>query len=200
MERSLIHMVRRWLQMAARIMARPHAIKAVAALLACAVLAGLLILRVAAANHAVSSAPAGSLVGHVAPDFTLAVWNGASGQTVHLAALRGKPVVVNFWATWCEPCQQEAPLLTAAWQEQHAHMAFLGVALDTQEADGVAFLRRFGIAYPCGADTNGAIASAYALPGLPVTVFIDRRGVVARKVTGQLTAATLNQSIQALLR
>jgi cytochrome c biogenesis protein CcmG/thiol:disulfide interchange protein DsbE len=199
MERPLIRMLRRWRQVATAL-ARPRALKVIAALVACAALAGLLILRVGAANRAVSSAPTGSQVGHVAPDFTLAVWNGAPGQSVRLSALRGQPVVINFWATWCEPCQQEALLLTTAWQRQHARIAFLGVALDTQQSDGMAFLRRFGIAYPCGADPNGAIATAYALPGLPVTVFIDRRGVVAQRVAGQLTAATLDQGLQALLR
>ncbi len=199
MQRPLSLIAPRWRAIAFSL-ARPRALRVIAALVACAVLASLLILRIGAANRAVSSTPSGSLVGHVAPDFTLAVWNGAPGQTVRLSALRGQTVVINFWATWCEPCQQEAPLLASAWQRQHAHMTFLGVALDTKQADGMAFLRRFGIAYLCGADTNGAIATAYALPGLPVTVFIDRRGVVAQRVAGQLTAATLDQGIQAISR
>jgi cytochrome c biogenesis protein CcmG/thiol:disulfide interchange protein DsbE len=175
-------------------------VKVGAAILVCAALTGLLLARLADAGQAASSVHPGSLVGHTAPDFTVAVWNVTPGQAIHLAALRGQPVVVNFWATWCEPCQQEAPLLTAAWQRYHARITFVGVAFDTQQVDGVQFLRRYGIQYLCGQGDGAVLATAYGLPGLPATIFIDRRGVVADKITGQLTAAALDQGIQTLLR
>lgn len=176
------------------------AVKVVVVVLVCAALAGLLVVRLVTAGRAASTAPAGSLMGHSAPDFTVAVWNGAPGQTIHLAALRGRPVVVNFWATWCEPCQQEAPLLAAAWQRYHTRITFVGVAFDTQQTDGVQFLRRYGIRYPCGSGDGAVLATAYGLPGLPDTIFVDRHGVVVRKIAGQLTAAALDQGIQTLLR
>jgi cytochrome c biogenesis protein CcmG/thiol:disulfide interchange protein DsbE len=140
------------------------------------------------------------LVGRPASDFTIAIWNGTPGQTIRLATLRGQPVVVNFWATWCEPCQQEAPLLSAAWQRYHTRITFVGVAFDTQQADGTQFMRRYGIRYPCGAGDGAVLATAFGIPGLPDTIFVDRHGVVVRKDAGQLSAATLAQGIQALLR
>lgn len=190
-----------WLPAIARLAGSRRAAIALG-IVVCVALVTLLALRFAAASHAVSSAPRGALVGHEAPDFTLAPWNAApAGQSVRLAALKGHPVVVNFWATWCEPCQQEAPLLTAAWQRYHGSgVLFLGVALDTQPQDGAQFLRRYGLTYPCGPEGTGTIATTYALVGLPATIFIGRDGIVASRIDGQLTGAALDRAIQALLR
>jgi cytochrome c biogenesis protein CcmG, thiol:disulfide interchange protein DsbE len=172
---------------------------AVVALIAVALLV-LLLIRLAAARHSTGTIQSDPLVGHTAPDFTITVWNGVPGQTVHLAALRGRPVVVNFWATWCDPCQQEAPLLAAAWQRYHAQgVLFVGVAYDTPRADGLAFLTRYHIAYPCGPDPTGATAVPYGLPGLPATIFINRSGVIVRQIHGQLTGATLDAGLRTLL-
>src|SRR5215813_14195347 len=76
-------------------------------------LIALLVVRLQQANQAVSSTPTYPLVGHAAPSFTAPVWNGAPGQTVHLAELKGKPVGLNFWASWCAPCKEEMPTLQA---------------------------------------------------------------------------------------
>ncbi len=174
--------------------------------LAFVVVVGLLVvllIRLMAAQHTVSSAPSGSvpLVGRPAPDFTITAWNVPSSPTVHLAALKGQPVVVNFWAPWCAPCQQEMPMLSAAARAYDVRgIDFIGVAFDSQPADALHFLRQYDITYPCGPDATGGIAAEYALPGIPVTVFVNRQGIVAQRVTGPLTQSTLDQALRALLQ
>jgi cytochrome c biogenesis protein CcmG/thiol:disulfide interchange protein DsbE len=150
-----------------------------------------------AANHA-ASATTGGQVSQRAPDFTLAVWNLAP-SSLSLRQLQGQPVVVNFWASWCAPCQQEAPLLTAAAHtDARAGVVFIGVAEQTMRSDGTEFLAQHGIPYPCGPDPNGGIATAFGVPGLPVTVFINRQGRVASRITGQLTQASLAAGLRAI--
>lgn len=161
------------------------------------VLLFLLLVRVLAATQA-AGATTGGQVGQRAPDFMLAVWN-LTPTTLHLHQLHGEAVVLNFWASWCEPCQQEAPLLTAAAHASaFAGVAIVGVAEQTDQSDGSQYLQRQGIPYPCGPDPNGRIATAYAIPGLPVTLFINRQGIVAQRVTGQLTQASLASGIRAI--
>src|SRR5690242_10171514 len=84
--------------------------------LASALLIVLLVVRLVAANNLAAAAPATSLVGHAAPDFTVNVWNGTTGQTIHLANLKGKVVLINFYASWCADCTEEVPLLQQFWQ------------------------------------------------------------------------------------
>jgi cytochrome c biogenesis protein CcmG/thiol:disulfide interchange protein DsbE len=169
-----------------------------AALLGVALVA-LLVVRLVGASHAVSKAQRSALVGHAAPDFTIAAWNGVANQTIHLAALRGQPVVLNFWATWCDPCNAEAPLLQAAWEQYHSRgVVFIGVAVDTQQADGMQFLLHYGISYLCGPDPGADLAVPYGLVGLPATIFIDARGIVADKVNIQLDSAKLAHGLAAL--
>ncbi len=169
--------------------------------------AALLILlasRLATANSTVRSLPASSgLTGHRAPDFSLVSWTDTTGRapTIHLAALEGHPVVLNFWASWCEPCQGEAPILAAAAHTYMSHgVIFIGIAYDTPQADGVKFLNQYHITYPCGQDTTTATAAAYGVTGIPDTIFIDRHGIVTEKITGPITQASLDAGIQALLR
>ena len=93
-------------------------------------------------------------------------------------------------------------MLEAAYQRYHTRgVSFVGVAVDTPPSDGLAFLHRFGITYPCGPENPaGQIVTAYSLIGPPATVFIDRNGIVVDKVSEQLTAASLQQGLQAVLR
>lgn len=180
----------------------------IGALAVTAALVGLLVARIAAANRTVRTLPATSnIVGHAAPDFTLMAWTGQpaqpgqQSQPIHLAALKGHPVMLNFWASWCEPCQGEAPLLAAASRTYMPRgVVFIGIAYDTTREDGTGFLSRYGITYACGPDTTTATATAYGVTGIPDTVFIDRSGIVAHKIVGPLTQASLAAGIQALLR
>lgn len=186
-----------------RLRGRLNAITLGLTVLALVALLALLALRLVAASQQVGSQPPPSpLIGHHAPDFTLAVLNGAPGQRVHLAELKGHPVIVNFWASWCQPCQEESPILEAAWQKYKADgIIILGVSYQDKPADSLAFLKQYGITYPIGSDAqDGAIAIAYGVSGVPETAFIDRSGVVAQKVGGPLDDATLARDIQLILK
>jgi cytochrome c biogenesis protein CcmG/thiol:disulfide interchange protein DsbE len=170
--------------------------------LAIAALLTMLWVRLLTANQALQTVTASPLVGHRAPDFTVTLYNGTPGQTLHLAALKGKPVVINFWASWCGPCLAEAPILEAAWQKYHGQgVVFVGVDYEDKPDAALAFLKQNGITYPTGPDgANGEIAIAYGVTGTPESAFIDRSGDVAQKVGGALDDRTLDLTIQRLLK
>jgi cytochrome c biogenesis protein CcmG/thiol:disulfide interchange protein DsbE len=165
------------------------------------VLVAVLWSRLATAQHIISGAATVPLVGHPAPDFTLTTWNSPSGQPLHLAALKGKPIVLNFWASWCTPCNQETPELQAAWQRyQAAGVAFIGVDYQDQQQEAEQFLQKYHVTYPTGPDTSGSISVDYGVSNVPSTVFIDRSGVVVRQILGPVDAKTLDAEIQQLLK
>ena len=170
--------------------------------LAIGALLALLWVRLLTANQAVRSLPSSPLVGHPAPDFTVTLYNGAPGQQIHLAALKGSPVVLNFWASWCSPCQDEAPILEASWQRhQHEGVVYVGISYEDKTDAAKAFLQQYGIRYPAAPDdATGSIAIAFGVTGPPETVFIDRNGTVAQKVSGALDDGTLERNIEQLLK
>jgi cytochrome c biogenesis protein CcmG, thiol:disulfide interchange protein DsbE len=116
------------------------------------------------------------LLGKPAPDFSLV---DLDGHTVRLADYRGRPVVVNFWASWCIPCRAEFALFARARRaHQGEGMEILGVIYkDSPEAAG-AFMKSHGGAWPGLIDPGGAVARAYIVPGAPTSYYIDRSGVV----------------------
>lgn len=141
------------------------------------------------------------LIGHTAPDFTITVWNGTEGQKVHLSSLQGKPVVVNFWASTCIPCQDESKVLTDGAKKYIPQgVVFVGVDSEDAAPEGTAFLKQYGITYPTGPDTTGSIAVAYGVTGVPETVFIDRNGVVTDKFGGALTPNFLAERVARILQ
>ncbi|HKW23481.1 MAG TPA: TlpA disulfide reductase family protein [Ktedonobacterales bacterium] len=164
-------------------------------------LLALLVGRIAAAQRVAATAPSGPLVGQAAPNFTLSVWNGEPGQTLTLnRATAGRPVLLNFWAPWCEPCQGEASALAAAWKTYAPRgVVFVGIAYDTTRADSLSFLRQHGLSYLCGPDTGTSVAAAYAVSGIPVTILIDRHGIVAQRLSGAQTTAMLATALNRLL-
>jgi peroxiredoxin len=121
---------------------------------------------------------------------------GLDGRPVDLAALRGRPVVVNFWATWCEPCVREFPLLAkAAAAHRGDRLAVVGVLTNDRPAAARAFVRRHGATWPVGVDADGATAAAWNAVGLPHTWFVRADGTLASHQLGELTQATLDRQL-----
>ena len=187
------------------------------AILLLAVLVGALVMRIHSANQtlhqAVASAgmsasdttlaslPATAIhAGQMAPDFTFAPVNGSPAAPVRLSSLRGHVVVVNFWSPTCAPCHDEAPILAqSARQYASQGVVVLGVAFESGRAAVVSFLRQYHIPYRCGLDSAYTIATAYGLLAIPVTIVVDRTGVVARVIRGAVSSASLAQALTTAL-
>jgi cytochrome c biogenesis protein CcmG/thiol:disulfide interchange protein DsbE len=133
-----------------------------------------------------------------APDFSLGLFDG-SRFTLSEALQSGKPVVVNFWASWCGPCADEAPLLQDAAQRYTNRVTFIGVDVQDIDSDGQAFLRKYGITYPNGSGGAGPISVQYGMRGVPETYFVAPDGRLIRK-WNTLTAADLEQFLGELQR
>jgi cytochrome c biogenesis protein CcmG/thiol:disulfide interchange protein DsbE len=134
------------------------------------------------------------LVGRMAPPFTLARVGG--GEPVSLESLRGRPVVLNFWATWCIPCAEEHPLLRAAAQRLGPDVQFIGIVYQDDETGARTFLAEHGGGYPSLLDTGGKTAIAYGVFGVPETYFIDGDGKIAAKFAGPLSREALLQNLR----
>lgn len=160
-----------------------------------------LVNRLTAAHHIISGTAVVPLVGHPAPDFTLTTWNTPSQPTITLSSLKGKPVVMNIWASWCPPCKAEVPTFQASWQRhQNDGVVFLGIDYNDAAADAQHFLQRYGVTYPNGPDSDGMISVNYGVSNVPSTIFIDRSGTVARTILGPVDAQTLEDEIRQLLK
>jgi cytochrome c biogenesis protein CcmG/thiol:disulfide interchange protein DsbE len=111
--------------------------------------------------------------------------------TLDLASLRGKPVVLNFWASWCVPCKGEAKMLESAWQRYRSQgVVFVGVDYHDVTSDARTFLERHGVTYPTVKDGSGKIADRYGVSAVPETYFIDRKG---RLVGEHIVGTVVNQ-------
>jgi len=133
-----------------------------------------------------------------APDFTLSRLD-RPGQ-LRLASLRGKAVVLNFWASWCYPCLKEAPALEEAWRKHDGHVVVLGVDTNDFTGDARKFMRKNGLTYPVVHDNHDLVAPKYGFRFLPETFFIDTRGKVVGHVGGQVSASDLREGIQRALQ
>ena len=137
--------------------------------------------------------------GGPAPRFTLPDLSDPSA-TLSLAQLRGRPVLVNFWASWCVPCRKEAPLLEVTYRRVGGRVAFLGVDTNDTRAAALSFLRQTGVTYPSVYDPHATAATAYGLFGLPTTVFVSPEGRILERNVGALSSGSLAQGIALLLR
>jgi cytochrome c biogenesis protein CcmG/thiol:disulfide interchange protein DsbE len=126
---------------------------------------------------------------------------GLDGGQVDLAALRGRPVVVNFWATWCEPCVREFPLLRrAAAGHQADRLAVVGVLTNDRPAAARDFVRQFDATWPVGLDPDAGVAARWGAVGLPHTYFIRPDGTLASRQLGELSQTTLDRQLAQILR
>jgi cytochrome c biogenesis protein CcmG/thiol:disulfide interchange protein DsbE len=132
-----------------------------------------------------------------APDFSFTTFDG---ETLQLADLKGKGVVLNFWASWCDPCRAEAAMLESAWRRERENgVVFVGLDYLDQEHAAKAYLAEFGITYPNGPDLQSATARRYGIRGVPETFFIDPSGEIKSLVIGPLLSeADLNQRLDAI--
>ena len=146
-----------------------------------------------------------------APAFTLSVlwphsetWPKAllpalADGKVSPTELRGYPVVVNFWASWCIPCKAEAPRFVASARSHAGQVAFLGIDIQDFSGDARSFLRRYHANYVSVRDGGGSTYPRYGLTGVPETYFIDRRGRIVAHVPGELLSKQLEEGVQLVI-
>ena len=119
--------------------------------------------------------------GEAAPDFEVETFDG---ETLRLSDLRGKVVVLNFWASWCPPCRWEMPFFETMWQEYGERgVVFVGIAMSDTLENVKAFAEEAGVTYPVALDTTTEIARDYEILSLPTTYFIGKDGNIERKLT-----------------
>lgn len=133
-----------------------------------------------------------------APDFELPPLQGTG--SVSSRSLAGSVVVLNVWASWCAPCQEEAPALEQVWTRYRTRgVRFIGVDHQDTQGGGIAFVRRFGITYPSAFDPNGTLAARYGAVGVPTTFVIDRDRRIAYRFLGKITAPALTAILDRIL-
>lgn len=150
------------------------------------------------------------LVGQRGPTFELPLV--ADGGSISNRDLQGRPVVVNFWASWCTPCREEAALFEQKWQKYRDRVVFLGVNVQDSKSDAAAFVKEFGITYPVVRDVDQVLYRDMAVGGLPETFFLDRRWIYvgvgageqissrgSTKVRGAIQATVLESQIKLML-
>jgi cytochrome c biogenesis protein CcmG/thiol:disulfide interchange protein DsbE len=152
-------------------------------------LVGVLLLNLGHDPSAIDS----PLIGKQAPSFALKAVG--TGETVDLAKLRGKPTIINFWATWCGPCYEEHPTLVQNAKMLGNDVQFVGVVFNDTEQKIQAFLADRGSAYPTLLDESGKTAIAYGVGGVPETFFLDRGGKIVAKYTGPMSTEDIQANL-----
>jgi cytochrome c biogenesis protein CcmG/thiol:disulfide interchange protein DsbE len=134
-----------------------------------------------------------------APDFRLSRVDDPNRQ-ISLADYRGRPLVLNFWASWCLPCRKEMPAFQAVASELTGHVAFLGMNEQDTQASALDLVAQTGVRYPSVVDSNRTLAAAYSLRGLPDTVFISPAGELLELHVGEFSAVDLRAAITRLFK
>ena len=148
---------------------------------------------------------ASPLIGRTAPGFEVSLFEpvgtdpvAPAGTNLALEDLAGKPVVLNFWASWCLSCRNEAAVLEAGWRRYGPEVAFVGIAVNDESDAARAFIARYGKTYFLGPDASGSVAVDYGLYGVPETFFIGPDGRVLSRHIGPLTAEDLDRQVSGL--
>jgi cytochrome c biogenesis protein CcmG/thiol:disulfide interchange protein DsbE len=136
-------------------------------------------------------------VGSLVPDFQL---TALDGNPMNLGGQQGSVIVINFFASWCAPCREEAAALEQTWREyQDRGVQFFGIAYKDADSKAQAFLDEFDVTYPSTVERQNRTARAYGLTGVPETFVIDQQGLLVRHFLGPITQAQLSQEIDRLL-
>jgi cytochrome c biogenesis protein CcmG, thiol:disulfide interchange protein DsbE len=130
-----------------------------------------------------------------APGFTLTAL-GDPSQHITLSQYKGKPLIVNFWASWCDPCQRETPLLASWYKQQHGHVVIIGLDENDNAASALKFAHAKGVSYPIGVDPALAAAGAYGVTALPQTFFLNAQHRIVDRVFGAVTQADLTKGVR----
>ncbi len=151
-----------------------------------------------ASGEAAAALPEKPAIGYPAPGFSL---TGLDGGTYSLEALKGRPVVLNFWASWCGPCRDEAPLFAKLHDRYGEQLSILAVNLTAADSEQEArkFARDFGFNFPVPLDSEGAVAAKYKIRPIPTTIFVDSRGMISDGVLGALDWELLRERALRLL-
>ena len=150
-----------------------------------------------AVSASVATESGSPAAGDVATPFTLP---GLDGGCVRLADLRGKPVVINFWASWCNPCRKEFPLLARTYAHDHGDgLEIVGVSFQDIASDARRFARGHHADWLLAFDGNGDVAKAYGIRPVPQTLFVRRDGTVSARIYGPLSARDLRVELAKIL-
>lgn len=166
--------------------------------LATAIAAAFAVAIIAVSAAASGSAPAAKHRDPVAPDFTVAALGAKGGRVALSGQYTGQPVIVNFWASWCDPCQRETPLLARWYKQQHGAVNLVGLDENDTAASALRFARAKGVTYPLGFDPHVRVARAYGVAGagIPQTFFLDAGHHVVDRVYGALTMPDLARGLR----
>lgn len=137
-------------------------------------------------------------IGQRAPEFTLTTFDG---EEISLSSLKGKVVMINFWASWCKPCEGEAPDLEEAWRyyQPGGEVVFLGVDYVDTESAALGYIEKFDVTYPNGPDLGTRISQAYRTTGVPETYIIDKQGILRYVKLSPIFLSELRSAIDPLI-
>jgi len=159
--------------------------------------AGLVVTLLVLLGWGLRAKAGGPLESGPAPDFSLTTFQG---ETVTLSKLRNQVVIINFWASWCPPCREEAPYLEATWRKYKGRgVVFIGLDYIDAKPNALAYIKEFDITYPNGPDIGEKSAQAYQIKGVPETYFVDKTGQLRGMHVGPLSPPTLDNKIDELL-
>lgn len=163
-----------------------------------ALLAGVILTIILGLGVALERANQGSISNGAAPDFTLTT---DAGRAFKLSEQRGEVVVMNFWASWCGPCREEAPLLNSLWKDyREKGLELIGIGYLDNRSDARAFIAETGMSYPSAPDDGTVVSRLYRVRQVPETYLIDKQGQIALHLPGPLNTENVAEFRQILDR